>query len=154
MAVLQQEGNTVQPTCWTARGAPKFSLRFKVHFTRPIWCFYRSETSALISLGSSIASGEWSLNEGEPLIVGPISIFMFCDEFKLHSIVMVCLHLSGSGGCLQDCFAQCPPAVICSWLPPLPFSLVPITYLLREGLQILLLLSLAEKQVSRKQQRQ
>lgn len=100
---------SVPSTCWTAGGAQKFSLRLRVHFTLPIWGLNRSET-----LWSSIAPGEGSLMRVNQLMGDLISIFMFCDDFRLHSVVMVCLHLSVSGGCSQGCSAQCPSAVTCS----------------------------------------
>lgn len=52
---------SVQPTCWTAGGAQKFFLSFRVYFTCPIWGLRRSGTSALISLWSPIAPGEGRL---------------------------------------------------------------------------------------------
>lgn len=96
-------------------------------------------------------------SQSQAILIGTV----FCDDFRMPSVVMVCLHF------IQECWVpsglhcsvpSCSCLFSCTTLLPLLYpllSLVLSTYLLREDLEILQLLQLissAEEQPSIRQQ--
>ena len=113
IALLQQEGNAVLCTTHLLDYWRSSEILTEVQGALPPPCLRPQQIRELHNdlLTVIHSTRRRKLDEGE---LGPISIFMFCDDFKLYCIVMVCLYLIGSGGCSQGSSVSCPPAVTCS----------------------------------------